>query len=78
MIGVTAAASGVAYFARGDIDPVIAGPIAVGSVIGAALGARFLIAVSGDRLRLVFVGVLLILAMQMLLAAFGVNFRGQA
>ena len=78
MIGVTAAASGVAYFARGDIDPVIAGPIAVGSVIGAALGARFLIAVSGDRLRLVFVGVLLILAVQMLLAAFGVNFRGQA
>jgi uncharacterized protein len=26
MIGVTAAASGVAYVARGDIDPAIAGP----------------------------------------------------
>ena len=33
MIGVTAAASGVAYFARGDIDPAIAGPVALGSVI---------------------------------------------
>ncbi|HEY6926454.1 MAG TPA: sulfite exporter TauE/SafE family protein, partial [Steroidobacteraceae bacterium] len=57
MIGVTAAASGVAYFALGEIDPNVAGPIAVGSVIGALLGARFLIAVSGDRLRLFFVTV---------------------
>jgi hypothetical protein len=48
MIGVTAAASGVAYFARGDIDPAIAGPVALGSVIGAVLGARFLMAVSGE------------------------------
>jgi uncharacterized protein len=42
MIGVTAAASGVAYFVRGDIDPAIAGPVALGSVIGSVLGARFL------------------------------------
>ncbi len=78
MIGVTAAASGVAYFARGDIDPAIAGPVAVGSVIGALLGARFLIAVPGDRLRLLFVAVLLVLAAQMLLSAFGIDLRGHA
>lgn len=78
MIGVTAAASGVAYFARGDIDPAIAGPVAVGSVIGALLGARFLIKVSGDRLRLLFVAVLLVLAAQMLLSAFGIDLRGLA
>src|SRR6185312_8790431 len=45
MIGVTAAASGVAYFALGEINPDVAGPVAVGSVIGALLGARFLMAV---------------------------------
>jgi uncharacterized protein len=70
MIGVTAAASGVAYFARGDIDPAIAGPVALGSVIGSVLGARFLMAVSGDRLRLLFVIVMAGLAAQMLQAAF--------
>jgi uncharacterized membrane protein YfcA len=73
MIGVTAAASGVAYFALGEINPDIAGPVAVGSVIGAVLGARFLMAMSGDRLRLFFVAVLIALAVQMFLEAFGVH-----
>jgi hypothetical protein len=73
MIGVTAAASGVAYFALGDINPQIAGPVAVGSVIGAVLGARFLMAMSGDRLRVFFVVVLVVLAVQMLLEAFGIH-----
>jgi hypothetical protein len=78
MIGVTAAASGVAYFARGDIKPAIAGPIALGSVLGAVLGARFLMAVSGDKLRLFFVAVLLGLAAQMLLSALGIHLTGHA
>jgi uncharacterized protein len=76
MIGVTAAASGVAYFARGDIDPLIAGPVALGSVFGALLGARFVTAVSGDRLRLFFVLVLVALAAQMLLSALGIHLAG--
>jgi uncharacterized protein len=78
MIGVTAAASGVAYFALGEINPDVAGPVAVGSVIGALLGARFLMAVSGDRLRLFFVAVLIALAVQMLLEAFGIHLGGHA
>jgi uncharacterized membrane protein YfcA len=69
MIGVTAAASGGAYFARGDIDPALAGPIALGSVIGSVLGARCLMAISGDRLRFLIVIVIVALAAQMLLAA---------
>jgi uncharacterized membrane protein YfcA len=76
MIGVTAAASGVAYFARGDIDPGIAGPVALGSVVGALLGARFLLAVSGDKLRLFFVVVLVVVAVQMLLSALGIHLLG--
>ncbi|HEY4367120.1 MAG TPA: sulfite exporter TauE/SafE family protein [Steroidobacteraceae bacterium] len=73
MIGVTAAASGGAYLARGLITPTIAGPVALGSVIGAALGAKVLMRVSSTKLRLLFVVVLLLLAFQMLLQAFGVN-----
>jgi hypothetical protein len=76
MIGVTAAASGVAYFARGDIDPAVAGPVALGSVVGALLGARFLMAISGEKLRLFFVVVLVAVAVQMLLSALGIHLLG--
>jgi uncharacterized protein len=78
MIGVTAAASGVAYFVHGDIVPTIAGPVALGSVLGAVLGARLLMAVSGDKLRLFFVVVLVVLAVQMLLSALGIHLTGHA
>jgi uncharacterized membrane protein YfcA len=78
MIGVTAAASAGAYFARGDIDPEIAGPVALGSVIGALFGARLLMALSSESLRLFFVVVLIVLAVQMLLSAFGVHLMGHS
>ena len=74
MIGVTAAASAGAYFIRGQIVPAIAGPVALGSVVGALLGVRLLVLISPNKLRLVFVAVLLVLAIQMALAA--VNVRG--
>jgi uncharacterized protein len=74
MIGVTAAASAGAYFMRGDISAPIAGPVALGSVVGAIAGAHVLIAVSNEKLRLLFVVVLLALAAQMFLAALGVGF----
>jgi uncharacterized protein len=73
MIGVTAAASAGAYYMRGAIVPTIAGPVALGSVAGALLGARLLVFISPGKLRLVFVAVLLILAIQMALAAAGVH-----
>jgi uncharacterized membrane protein YfcA len=76
MIGVTAAASAGAYFMRGDIDTKIAGPVVLGSVVGSILGARILVRVSSDRLRVLFVAVLVILAAQMLLSAFGVQVFG--
>lgn len=79
MIGVTAAASAAAYYARGDIDVGIAGPIALGSVVGALLGARLLMGLPADKLRVFFVVVLVLLAVQMLLSACGVHlFRGLA
>jgi uncharacterized membrane protein YfcA len=76
MIGVTAAASAGAYFMRGDILPGVAGPVALGSVVGSALGARVLMAVSNEAVRLFFVVVLLALAAQMALSGFGINLAG--
>src|SRR5438105_2102545 len=40
MIGVTAAASAIVYYRRGDIQPQIAAPLAVGVFLGSLLGAR--------------------------------------
>ena len=73
MIGVTAAASAGAWFLRGDIVSAIAGPVALGSVAGAVLGARVLMRLSNDKLRLMFVAILLVLAVQMLFEAFHVK-----
>jgi len=79
MIGVTAAASASAYFIRGEIAAPVAGPVALGSVIGAIAGARLLLVIPSERLRVLFVAVLVILAVQMLLGAFGIGqIRGAA
>ena len=73
MIGVTAAASAGVYFMRGSIVTEVAGPVAFGSVLGAIVGARILLLVSNDKLRLLFVVVLVVLGIQMLLIVFGVH-----
>jgi hypothetical protein len=67
MIGVTAAASAGVYFSRGDIDPVIAAPVAIGVVLGAALGSKVLSRADNCAIRLLFVIVLLIISVQMIL-----------
>jgi uncharacterized protein len=76
MIGVTASASAGAYFVRGDIDVGLAGPIALGSVVGALLGARLLMWLPADKLRIFFVAVLVALAAEMLMNAFGIRVPG--
>jgi uncharacterized membrane protein YfcA len=78
MIGVTAAASAGAYFMRGNIVTAVAGPVALGSVIGAVAGARILMIVSNDKLRLLFVVILIALGIQMLLASFGIHLAKSA
>jgi uncharacterized membrane protein YfcA len=67
MIGVTAAASAGVYFARGDINPFIAAPVAVGVLAGAMVGTRVMARTKGAMLRRIFVIVLLVVATQMLL-----------
>jgi len=72
MIGVTAAASAGIYFARGDVDPIIVAPVALGILIGAAIGARILLHSRNTTVRKVFAIVLTIAAVQMILSALGV------
>jgi uncharacterized protein len=66
MIGVTAAASAGLYFARGQIDPFIAAPVALGVLGGALLGTRALKHVSSERLRRLFIVVLVVICAQMI------------
>ena len=66
MIGVTAAASAGLYFARGQIDPFIAAPVALGVLGGALVGSHYLGRVEHKQLRLIFVIVLIVIAVQMI------------
>lgn len=76
MIGVTAAAGAGAYLLTGAVQPGVAGPVALGSVLGAIAGARILHRVQPDRLRGLFALVLLVLAVNMGLAALGIDKMG--
>ena len=69
MIGITAAASAVIYLLRGEIDPYIAGPTAIGVFVGATVGSRLAHRIGLRYLRWLFVAVLLYTAVQMLLRA---------
>jgi uncharacterized protein len=71
MIGVTAAASAGIYFSRGDIDPFVAAPVALGVLAGSLLGARVLPRISGLWLRILFFVVIGAIAGQMLLRGLG-------
>jgi len=71
MIGITAAASATVYLLAGSIDPFVVGPTAAGVFVGALAGARVAPRVDLRLLRLVFVAVLLLTAVQMIARAAG-------
>jgi uncharacterized membrane protein YfcA len=71
MIGVTAAASAGIYYIRGDVLPRVAAPVALGSICGAYMGTRILMRTTNERIRTLFVVVLLVLAVKMFFAALG-------
>ncbi len=72
MIGVTAAASAGIYFSRGDIPPLIAAPVALGILLGALVGARVLARLSSRFLRLLFLAVIVVAAVEMVLHGLGI------
>ncbi|HEY9645428.1 MAG TPA: sulfite exporter TauE/SafE family protein [Chroococcidiopsis sp.] len=70
MIGVTAAAGAGIYLNKGYIDPALSMPVMLGVLLGSVIGARLLITTNAERLRQVFSGVILLLAIQMLYNGF--------
>ncbi len=69
MIGVTAAASAGVYFHRGQLDPVMCGPVALGAVCGSLLGTRVLVKAKTRALRIVFACVVAVMGVQLLIRA---------
>lgn len=66
MIGVTAAGSAGAYLLRGDVKPGIAAPIVLGIILGSMLGARAMMRMPSQLIRKIFIGVMVIVAVQMI------------
>jgi uncharacterized protein len=66
MMGVTAAASAGVYFSRGDINPLVAGPVGLGVLVGAKIGAKIMERLKNKTLRLLFIPLLLYTALEML------------
>jgi uncharacterized protein len=66
MIGVTAASGAVVYFARGDVKPLVAGPVVLGVLLGAIMGARLMVKMKANRIRLCFIPVIAYTALEMI------------
>jgi uncharacterized protein len=65
MIGVTAGAGALVFLARGDVATSIAGPVALGVTAGALAGSRVLPHANVRALRMVFVVILILIAIEM-------------
>jgi len=72
MIGVTAAASAGVYFARGDIHPLVAAPVALGVLAGAWGGTHIMQRLRNTTLRKLFIPVLAATAAEMIIRGFHV------
>jgi uncharacterized protein len=71
MIGVTATASAGAYFVQGSIRPEIAAPVAVGIIGGSYLGAKAMMKMKPQLIRVVFVVLLTVVSIQMIMKGLG-------
>jgi uncharacterized membrane protein YfcA len=73
MMGVTAAASATVYFFNGSLQPQIAGPLAIGILIGALIGSRIMQVLPTRVLRMIFIPIVAYMGLQMFLKGFGVS-----
>ena len=71
MIGVTAAASAGVLLAAGYINPLIAAPVAVGTMTGAFVGSQILPGLQNRTVRLIFLPVIVALAIEVILRGLG-------
>jgi len=65
MVGITAAASALVYYSRGDIHPFVVVPTALGVFLGAITGARLASRLKVGVLRKGLIGLLVLVAIQM-------------
>jgi uncharacterized membrane protein YfcA len=65
MIGITAAAGATVYLVRGEVEPFVAAPVAVGVLIGARIGASVFGRIKSAALIRLFVGLLILTAIRM-------------
>ena len=65
MIGVTAGAGALVFLSRGDVSTTIAAPVAIGVTAGALTGSRVLPHLKVEWLRMVFVVILILIALEM-------------
>ena len=65
MIGVTAGSGALVFLARGDIAASVAAPVALGVTAGALIGGRVLPRVNVGALRIMFVIILVLIALEM-------------
>jgi uncharacterized membrane protein YfcA len=73
MMGVTGAASAGIYLFRGDINPIISAPVAIGVLVGATLGAKIMQRLKSKTIRKLFIPVLMYVAIQMMAQGLGVK-----
>lgn len=71
MMGVTAAASAGVYLLRGNIDPKISAPVALGVLAGATIGTRIMQNMKSKTIRKIFIPFLIYISVEMVLKGFG-------
>jgi hypothetical protein len=72
-MGVTATATALIYYSRGEIDLLIASPMILGVLLGARLGAASARRIASRHLKIIFAVILLYLALNLLLRSFGIT-----
>lgn len=71
MIGVTAVASAILYYGRGDVLPLVAAPSVLGVFMGSRTSARLAGRLHGRTIRKIFAAFMILVAVQLLLKAKG-------
>ena len=77
MVGMTAVASALVFYADDLIDPQVAVPAMVGVIFGARIGSQLTRRVRTQNLVVVFVLILIYLGVSLILRALGITLPGQ-
>jgi uncharacterized membrane protein YfcA len=75
MIGVTAVASTLIYFQRGEIIPALAAPVLIGVIFGSYIGSKTLMISKTKKLKVMFSIVVTIISIYMMYNGINKNFK---